>query len=62
MWEKEKTNFSYLIEMRNKPYSEEFETTVSVYEIVWYGERILTKEEYLSLEPRFKNLVKNLDK
>ncbi|MDB4052003.1 hypothetical protein N9488_00940 [Flavobacteriales bacterium] len=62
VWEKEKTNFSYLIEMRNKPYSEEFETTVSVYEIVWYGERILTKEEYLSLEPRFKNLVKNLDK
>ncbi len=62
VWEKEKTNFSYLIEMRNKPYSDEFEATVSVYEIVWYGERILTKEEYLSLEPRFKNLVKNLDK
>ena len=62
VWEKEKTNFSYLIEMRNKPYSNEFEATVSAYEIVWYGERILTKEEYLSLEPRFKNLVKNLDK
>lgn len=61
VWEKEKTNFSYLAEMRNKPYASEFESTVSVYEIVWYGERKLTKEEYYALEPRFKNLVKNLD-
>lgn len=61
-WEKEKTNFSYLREMRNKPFSQEFEATVSVYEIVWYGERKLTKQEYQTLEPRFKNLVKNLEK
>jgi hypothetical protein len=60
-WEKEKTNFSYLMEMRDKPLSAEFESTVSVYEIVWYGKREITKEEYKTLEPRFKNLTKKLD-
>lgn len=59
-WEKEKTNFSYLMEMRDKPLSAEFESTVSVYEIVWYGKRELIKEEYNSLEPRFKELTKKL--
>jgi hypothetical protein len=60
-WEKEKTNFSYLMEMRDKPLSAEFESTVSVYEIVWYGKRELTKKEYKVLEPRFKDLTKKLD-
>lgn len=60
-WEKEKTNISYLTEMRNNPLNAEFESTVSVYEIVWYGQRELTKEEYKTLEPRFENLTKKLD-
>ncbi|MEN8929137.1 MAG: hypothetical protein ABF242_10665 [Flavobacteriales bacterium] len=60
-WEKEKTNFSYLMEMRDKPLSKEFESTVSVYEIVWYGKREITREEYEVLEPRFKSLTKKLD-
>lgn len=60
-WEKEKTNFSYLVEMRDKPLSKEFEAAVSVYEIVWYGKREITKEEFNTLEPRFKNLTKKLD-
>lgn len=59
-WEKEKTNISYLNEMRDKPYFKEFESTVSVFEIVWYGERQLSREEYNLLEPRFKNLTHNL--
>lgn len=59
-WEKEKTNISYLREMTGKPYREEFESTVSVYEIVWYGEREISKEEYKLLEPRFKDLSQNL--
>ncbi|MEN8786963.1 MAG: hypothetical protein ABF264_03035 [Flavobacteriales bacterium] len=61
VWEKEKTNFSFLMEMRGNPNFESFEKCVSVYEIVWYGERQLSKIEYLQVEPRFKNLVKKLD-
>ena len=61
-WEKEKTNFSYLTEMRGNQYETQFESCVSVYEIVWYGERDISKEEFKILEPRFKNLVSNLEK
>ncbi|MGB1039518.1 MAG: hypothetical protein ACPGVD_01445 [Flavobacteriales bacterium] len=61
-WEKEKTNFSYLIEMRGNPLESQFESCVSVYEIVWYGEREVSLEEYKLLEPRFKKLVEILDK
>ncbi len=60
-WEKEKTNFSFLSEMRGNPHFESFEKCVSVYEIVWYGERQLNKMEFQQVEPRFKNLVKKLD-
>ena len=59
-WEKEKTNASYLYEMRGKTLYSEFEATVSVYEIVWYGQRTPTEKEFEILEPRFKNLVKKL--
>lgn len=61
VWEKEKTNFSYLNEMRENPFFMPFESCVSVYEIVWYGERQLSKSEYEQVEPRFKKLVKDLD-
>ncbi len=61
-WEKEKTNISYLREMNGNSYQSDFESTVSVYEIVWYGEREINKEEYNLLEPRFKTLVENLEK
>lgn len=61
-WEKEKTNFSYLIEMRKNKFYNEFETSVSIYELVWYGKRALDKEMYLSLEPKFKELTKELEK
>lgn len=60
-WEKEKTNFMFLTELRGNPLYDPFEKCVSVYEIVWYGERKLTKSEYEQLEPRFKNLVNELD-
>jgi hypothetical protein len=61
-WEKEKTNFSYLLEMRKNKFYNEFETSVSIYELVWYGKRALDKEMYLSLEPKFKELTKELEK
>jgi hypothetical protein len=61
-WEKEKTNFSYLVEMRKNKYYNDFETSVSVYEIVWYGKRVLNKQTYSELEPTFKSLIERLEK
>lgn len=61
-WEKEKTNFSYLIEMRENKNFKEFEEVVSIYEIIWYGEREINKKEFKSIEPKFVNLLEKLGK
>lgn len=60
-WEKKKTNFSYLIEMRGKPQYESFIDAVSIYEFVWYGNYNVKKEDFSSLEPKFKGLLNNLN-
>ena len=60
-WEKKKTNFSYLTEMRSRPQYESFNEVVSIYELVWYGNYSVEKEDFNSLEPRFKNLLNSLN-
>ena len=60
-WEKKKTNFSYLIEMRGKPQYESFSDAVSIYELVWYGNYRVKKEDFSSLEPKFKSLLSNIN-
>ena len=60
-WEKKKTNLSYLIEMRGKPQHESFIEAVSVYELVWYGNYNVKKEDFNSLEPKFKGLLNSLN-
>lgn len=61
-WEKEKTNFSYLVEMRKNKFYTDFETSVTIYELVWYGKRPIDESMYLSLEPKFKSLTQELEK
>lgn len=56
-WERKKTNMSYLIEMRNKPQYNLFNETVSIYDIVWYGNYTITKSNYRDVEPKFKQLL-----
>ena len=60
-WEKKKTNFSYLMEMRSRPQYDSFNEAVSIYELVWYGNYSVGKEDFNSLEPLFKNLLNSLN-
>ena len=60
-WEKKKTNFSYLIEMREKPQYDSFNDAVSIYELVWYGNYNVKKEDFSYLEPKFKRLLNSLN-
>ena len=48
--------------MRKNKFYTEFETSVSIYELVWYGKRPIDKEMYLNLEPKFKLLNQELEK
>lgn len=60
IWKKEKTNFSYLMEMRGKKQYELFNESVSVFELVWYGDYSISSKDYNTIEPKFKTLLKEL--
>ncbi len=59
-WKKEKTNISYLMEMRGKKQYELFNESVSIFEFVWYGNYTITDKDYSAIEPKFKTLLKEL--
>lgn len=59
-WKKEKTNLSYLLEMRGKKQYELFDESVSVFELVWYGDYKINQQDYSSIESKFKVLLKEL--
>ena len=47
----------YLMEMRSKPQFNLFNETVSIYDIVWYGNYTITKNNYNEVEPKFKQML-----
>jgi uncharacterized membrane protein len=61
-WERKKTNVHYLREMSERRQYDAFSTTVRYFELVWYGKRQLSQEEYRALEPLFSQLLKEVEK
>lgn len=59
-WEKEKTNHTYLFEIRDKKQFEAFSETIYYFELVWFGHRELTKEQYDWLAVKFDQLLKSI--
>jgi hypothetical protein len=59
-WEKKKTNYNYINEISGKKQQPEFITATRAFEIVWYGNRSIAKDEYHQIEPVFKNLLKSI--
>lgn len=59
-WQKKKTNLLYIREMKERPFSEDFNKTVSVYEVAWYGKRKITEADYKTVEPLLQKLLLNL--
>ncbi len=60
-WEREKTNYSYLMEMRNKNQFDLFNEVVSIYDVVWYGNYIISMSLYQNVEPKFKQLLQEIN-
>jgi hypothetical protein len=61
-WEKKKTNISYLMEMRSRPQYDLFNKSVSVFEIVWYGNYTIDKNSFREVEPTFQKLLDSIHK
>lgn len=59
-WRKEKTNMDYIIEMRSKPESFEFEECVRLFDVVWYGQYHIDRGSYAALAPIFQQYYNRL--
>ncbi len=59
-WKKDKTNSDYLQEMRGSPQYGTFKELTSIFELIWYGERLLDREGFQLLEPDFKQFIHQL--
>ncbi len=62
IWELDKTNHEYLLEMRSHILEKAFSKTTFLYEYAWYGDFIISKELYLSIEPEFKKIILEVNK
>lgn len=59
-WEKEKTNFHYLNEMVGKKEYDDFNISVSYFEIIWYGKREIDAEKFEQVKPKFTRFLDKL--
>ena len=63
VWKKDKTNGSYLREMKNNPFYEEFSKCTGIYEYVWFNENgRFSSNDFEAVTPLFKNLLSKTEK
>lgn len=61
-WAKEKTNWEYYHEVKNKLLADQFKTLIRDFELVWYGEHPFTESHYLQAETLYVELQNQLNK
>ncbi len=59
-WQQEKTNLNYVLEMRGKNGSVEFEKCVYHFDLIWYGDYALNRAEFHHIEPLFQQFYQDL--
>ena len=57
-WKRDKTNRTYLSEIRSTNLFQPFREVTRIFERVWYGEGQIGENEYLSIKPKFEQLIK----
>lgn len=50
-WQKDKTNYHYLLELRSHSIHPEFNDAVRIYDLVWYGEYQIGEPEFNQIRP-----------
>ncbi len=61
-WKQEKTNYSYILEMKSRSNSHLFEECVRIYDLVWYGEYQLSKSDFEEIQPVLLSYYKLIEK
>ena len=60
LWAKEKTNWEYHAEVNDRNLSVCFREIILSFEPVWYGEHLLTEDQYNSVSPTYEEMIKQL--
>lgn len=60
VWKKNKTNFEYLTEMRERKEFEHFRSLTRAFEIVWYGDVEIEEKEFTVLSPSFSSFINSI--
>jgi hypothetical protein len=55
-WKKDKTNWNYIVEMRNRTGADLFVKVTQGFERVWYGDKLITKDDYYRMVPVFDQI------
>lgn len=59
-WKANKTNHDYQAELRGHPLSEDFRQLTRAYEYVWYGNLLLSQEQFAQIHQRFTHFLQQL--
>lgn len=60
-WAKEKTNWEYHLELKDKLMADRFRELILNFESFWYGEHELNEQNYLRAEPLYRELLHQLN-
>lgn len=61
-WKKDKTNGDYLRELKTSQLRSPFSAVTLAFERIWYGNRLIDREEFLRLQPEFDHLLNDIPK
>lgn len=61
-WKKDKTNHDYAAELTTFTFTREFRKLMTAYELIWYGDRTPTPEEFRKLQINFNDLHRQAER
>ncbi len=59
-WKRDKTNREYIQELGTHTVTPAFRETTRIFERVWYGDKLLTKEDFQYIQPQFEQLLQKI--
>ncbi|HRF40285.1 MAG: DUF4129 domain-containing protein [Saprospiraceae bacterium] len=59
-WKKDKTNLSYLLELRGQPQLPAFQEITHIFEWVWYGQGGIDRQEFERVQPKMKGFLEGM--
>jgi len=59
-WKRDKTNRTYMNELGTHELANSFREITTVFERVWYGDKIVNEQDFNTLQPKFQSFINNI--